>query len=290
MLTESQSVTGSEATHLPTNSERPMPSDELTGLPYPILPTYISPTTPRGYDENYHHHFYYRRDPDLEGGIKTSQVLRNPENIPYDVISGLAVRMSRGQMLPVGTHDLLHKRFGAGPQLPRTQDAKFYTAVLACSGVISRYALDLTKPNGQELVVMSSEQFSYMSSPGTLQTEKQSIDRPSHHRRAVIGSFFLRYAVARDLTHITERVIDEFLNTQSRARKTELGGLILREAIYQSIEPMKSQYSELHRLGFVSGAHQDLRVNVSKFIKTRPIAHIESELISGLDKSYTTAA
>ncbi len=271
-------------------SIRVMPTDPLTGLPYPILPIDITSKTPRDCDRNYHHHFYFRTDPDLEGDLRVNgYMVRTPEEIPLEFISGLAVRMSRGQQLATGTHDEAHKRFRAGPELPRTQADKFRIAALASASVTSQFALDFSRPAGKELVRMKRADREYFFESGSLIAEKHNIDRPAQHRKAVIGSFFLRYAAAQNLTHVTDKVIDEFLNTTVMRRKIELGGLILSQAVEQSIEPILPVYANLNTLGMVPPARPRLRASVKKLIRLRTSRQIVQALTLGLEESLAAA-
>lgn len=265
-------------------SIRVMPTDPMTGLPYPILPVNLPPKVDRDCQTNYHHHFYFRTDRDLESDLRPNGfMVRTPEDIPLEFISGLAVRMSRGQILAVGTHDEAHKRFRAGPEPPRNQADKFRIAALASASVTSQFALDFTRSPGQELVRMKRDEMEYFFESGSLIAEKHHIDRPAQHRKAVIGSFFLRYAAAQNLTHITNKVVDEFLNTTDARRRIELGGLILSQAVDQSIEPILPIYASLNTLGIVPPARPSLRESVKKLIRVRPVSQIVKELTTSLD-------
>lgn len=265
-----------------------MPSDPLTGLPYPIWPTGLTPRTHRDCRINYHHHFYYKNDKDLLGGRTYS--LLNPENIPLDEISGLAVRMSRGQLLPVGDHEELHRRFRAGPEPPRNRAAKFHTVVLACAGVVPHFGLDLSRPIGEEIIELSKAQTAYFLGPRVLLAEKQYVDGAAYIRRATIGSFMLRYAAAQDLQHVSHRVVKEFLSTTDLARRIELGGLIMRDAISQSVEPIMPAYNTLRGEGMVPPVGPDLRASVRKLIKARPVTCMLSELSARLAVAYPAVA
>lgn len=260
-----------------------VPTDPVTGLPHAILPVYVAPHPNQSRTVNYHHHFYNRRHPDLEGDLKLrDEHFQNPENIPLDVIAGLAVRMSRGQQLPIGTHGLVHRRYAQGPKLPHTTDEKFVTAVKACSGVVSRWALDVTAPRGQELVYMNDEVFERVVSPKLLCTERANHDMLAEDRRRVLGSFFLRYAAAQDLKHIAERHVDEFLNTSNDKRRLSLGNYILREAIEVSIAPLVPVYRELKGQGMIQPGRPHMRTTVWNFVnlsyRARAVPVLEESL------------
>lgn len=244
-----------------------IPIDPVTGLPHAILPMYVAPHPNHRRTVNYHHHFYNRRHPDLEGDLRlTDDHFQNPENIPLDAIAGLAVRMSRGQQLPIGTHELIHRRYAQGPKLPHTIDEKFVTAVKACSGVVSRWALDVTAPKGRELVYMDDIVFEKVASPKLLCVERANHDKLANDRRRVLGNFFLRYAALQDLGHISERHIDEFLNTADDKRRLAVGNYILREAVEVSIAPLVPMYRELKQQGMVQPGKSDLSTAIWKYV------------------------
>lgn len=244
-----------------------MSTDPQTGLPYAILPRdpeYMDVS--RG-PTSYHHHFYNRRHPDLEGDHRlTNRHFDDPELIPMDVIAGFAVRISRGQRLPVWLHRRTHDHYPTGPKLPHTIDEKFVTAAKACGGVVSRWALDLSSPYRNKLVHMDDDLFERVASPRLLCTERVYADKPADHRRKILGSFFLRYAATRDLSHISEKVVDEFLGTRDDARRLELGGLVLREAMEMSLAPVLPIYRDLKAQGMVHPGRPDIRTTVWKYV------------------------
>lgn len=253
---------------------RHMPTDPETGLPHVILPG--NPTSVDGspVESNYHHHFYNRRDPDLEGRYRlTFEQLRNPELIPFHTIAGLAVRISRGQLLPVPTHKLGHEYFPLGPVLPHTIPDKFTTAVKACSGLASRLALDVTSGTEPQLVYMDDYTFERVASPGVLYTEKAYHGGLAIHRKQILGSFFVRHAAKQDLSHISGAVVDEFLHTSNDEQRLALGKLILAEAVEIGIEPILADYVLLRAKGMVHPARPSLRKVVWNCIapERRPI-------------------
>lgn len=244
-----------------------MPTDEVTGLPYAILPKDFTYAAELDGAVNYHHHFYNRRHPDLEGEYRLSaEQLANPEDIPFPVIAGFAVRISRGQRLPMTLHQLAHRRFPIGPILPHTIDEKFITAVKACSGVVSRMALDVTAPEGKQLIRMNDETFMKVASPKLLCTERVFYDKPANHRRRILGNFFLRYAVRQDLSHVSERQIDEFLHTDNAAARLAVGHAILREAMEVGLAPVIPMVRELKAQGMVQPGRPDVSTAVWKYV------------------------
>jgi len=241
----------------------PTPTDEITGLPHLILPYDVEPEL--SWDD-YHHHFFPRRslEPVLEKGAS-----RDPEDLPLDTLADLAVRMSRGQLLARGVHMEAHRKRG-GPRLPKTLDEKFNTVVAACSGVVSRFALDVRLPADKALVYMDDDTFAKVADPKVLCTERAFYDRPANYRRRVFGSFLMRCSLEQDLTQaISPRVIDLFLDaveTNNEARKAELGNLILKEALEVRLAPIEPIHRELRRQGLVQPRRTDLRTATRKLL------------------------
>lgn len=196
----------------------PIPTDEITGLPHPILPYDVEPEL--SWDD-YHHHFFPRRD--LEP-VRERGVNREPEDIPLDALADLAVRMSRGQLMARGVHIATHRK-RSGPQLPGTLGEKFSTTVAACSGIVSRFALDVRLPPDKALVYMRDDMFAKVADPKVLCTERAYYDRPANYRRRIFGSFLIRFSLEQDLMQtVSSRVIDLFLDaveTNNEARKAE---------------------------------------------------------------------
>jgi len=245
-----------------------MPTDEITGLPHVIYPPDLSYVNASYPEVTFHHHFYNRRHPDLEGPkALPGHLLNHPEDIPLPRIAGLAVRMSRGQRLPAELHKLVHEKFPLGPELPNTLDDKFFTAVLACSGVVSRWAIDVTTNKNDEIkyVYMNDDVFSKVASPKLLCTERAYQDRAADQRRRVLGNFFLRYAIKQDL-NVPDNKINEFLFTTDDDRLRLIGHEILKEAMEACIAPVLPIYRDLKLQGMVRPGRPDLRKSVWKYI------------------------
>lgn len=223
------------------------PTCEATGLPHPIL-IYNHPENRSSGLVNYDHTFFDRNSPELRDD------------------AGLAVRMSRGQMLPMWLHRRKHERL-SGPQLPQTREDKFTVAVKACAGVVSRWAIDLRRPDDELLVYMDDETFSYVTDHKRLHYEQALKPRGALHREKIIGQFFIKYALEQDLSHVSESVIEEFLGTQDSLRKKEIGNFLLNEALDVSLAPVLSMHRTLLDGGMVQPGRAKLRPAVSRMIR-----------------------
>lgn len=225
----------------------PTPTCEVTGLPHPIL-IYDHPLNQASGIKNYDHSFFDRYDPALCDD------------------AGLAVRMSRGQILPTWLHRRKHERL-SGPVLPQTRDEKFEVAVKACAGVISRWAVDLRRPDDDLLTYMDDQTFAYVTDVQRLHYEQALRPRGALHREKTIGSFFMKYALEQDLGHISSSLIDEFLSTINESRKKEIGNFMLAEALDASLAPVLSMHRNLIMEGMVQSSRTKLRPAVTRMIK-----------------------
>ena len=223
------------------------PTCEVTGLPHPIL-IYHHPEIQTNGTPNYDHTFFDRKDPALLDD------------------AGLAVRMSRGQVLPIWLHRLKHDRLN-GPALPQTREEKFTVAVKACAGVVSRWAIDLRRPDDDLLVYMNDTTFDYVTDSRRMHYERALKPQGAHHREKVIGSFFIKYALEQDLSHVSASLIDEFLATPNEFRKKEIGNFILNKALDVSLAPVLSMHRTLIGEGMVQPSRTKLRPAVSRMIR-----------------------
>jgi hypothetical protein len=235
-------------------AEMPVPVCEVTGLPHLVLP--YNSTRQEVQPENFDHSWYPRMSPELQDD------------------AGIALRMSRGQMLPMWLHERKHQTL-TGPQLPTVRAAKFEAAVKGCAGVASRWAIDLRIGGDDKLVYMDDETFNRVTDRRSVGIERAWYHRPANYRRGVIGDFFIRYALEQDLSHISLVLIDEFLSTTDEKRKKELGNFMLKEALDISLEPIVPIHRSLRAEGCVQSGRPDVTTVVRKFLRksTLPMYH-----------------
>lgn len=231
----------------------PSPVDAQTGLPLPILPVEAPSSQMAHLWEDYHHHWFTRRDPRLRGA------------------GGLSLRYSYGQELPRWQHDVYHARF-SGPPLPDKDngDEQFRLAVLGCAGLIGPYAVDVTADNWQEPVRMTADQYTYVADPRRLHIETYGPKR-ARSVRIHLGKFFAAHAIEQEgLAYVTPRAIKQFLSTKDPARKRELGNLLLGESIELAVaplKPVKKAFAEAYDRPDIHG--WDLGREVRKFFLRR---------------------
>lgn len=243
-------------------AEMRTPTDPETGLPYAILPLQSQDHEDVFWD--YHHHFFPRRHPLLLPAHFRDSV-QAPESFTLTELAALAVRVSRGQLLPRQTHELGHKRL-LGPELPETLEEQFITVSKACAGVVSRWAIDLRRPADDLLVYMDEDTFDRVASPKKLCTERAYYDKPADYRRRIIGSFIVKYAIEQDLSHVSPTLIHEFLDTGNDDRRHELGNFLIKEALEVGMAPVLPQHHELKRKGLIQPGKRDARTAIKKYI------------------------
>lgn len=226
----------------------PSPTDEQTGLPLLTLPVDTPRSQFKGLHENYHHKWFRRYDPRLRS------------------YGGLSLKYSFGQQMPTWQHELLH-RLDGGPPLPdkEDQDEQFRLAVLGCAALVSPYAIDVTRDNWQEPVLMTADQYAYVTDPRRVHIETYSLRR-ARVVRTYLGKFFASFVLEQELTSITPRTIKAFVHTKDPVRRRELGNLLLREAVEAAVEPLKPikyAFAEAYDRPDVHG--WDLGLKVRKF-------------------------
>jgi hypothetical protein len=238
------------------SEQRQFPIDDLTGLPYAVLTVGGQRDIPFQGVTNHHHANYPRQHLDLEGKMALSgggNVLQNLDALSLGKLGGLAVRVSRTQRMVPELHQLAHKKFPKGPPVPHELHDKFITAVKNCAGVVPRIAVDVTAPEGRELVHMHDDTFNHVAHPWNLHPEEYYFKRPSGYQQRILGSFFLRFAAEQDISHISLRIIDEFLYTSDPVKRMNRGKFILREAMEVSVATVIPEHQALKRLGMTQG-------------------------------------
>lgn len=255
------------------------PTDSYTGLPHPILP-YEADAPAILQFEDYHHHNFPRRARELTPKHNLNPNAQ-PEDYGLEDIASIAVRVCRGQLLARYVHEAGHKKL-LGPHLPTTVDEKYIHVTKACSGLVSRWAIDLRRPEDDLLVYMGDTTFNKVADPRVLCGERYYYDRPANFRRRIIGSFLLQYAVQQDLSHVSPLVIDEFLGTRCTERRTELGNLLLWDALELSLAPVLPLHNELKKQGMVQPGKADMRSAIKKFIHPERVPAYHASLTAKL--------
>lgn len=244
------------------------PKDELTGLPLPIIITDPFHGNSNSTFVDYHHSFHPARD------------------LIHGDDAQVALRRSRGQNLPRWLHEHYHKYF-AGPEFPESREEIFGTVVLACAGVVPRQAIFFGGNEGAPKIVNLRESVTRQIVVKSVRHEAEKREQPLDYYRAQIGMFFANYAIEQSIEEVvSSRVIDEFLYTNQRNRRQELGNLLLREGIKMSVEPLVPVHNELKKEGLIARRQSDLTARVQDFFvrSRRKDYHI------ALEKKWLAAA
>lgn len=224
----------------------PAPVDIETGLPFLVVGESANPT-----DLNYHHPWFPRRHKELLADHGPSCEL-DTESLNLSQLGGIALRMSYGQLTARDLHVEFHKRY-AGPPIPSTVAQKFVAAVKGCSGILPRYAVKFGGGYEGEHVVLNNNlyedmlmkrrvfpEYHYARPDGNRYYDKE-------HCRSIVGDFFVRYALMQDLSGAPDKVVSEFLTTDNARKRKELGGLLLRDVLSASAEPLRPVYNNLKK-------------------------------------------
>lgn len=197
------------------SSEKPLAfTDEVTGLPLPILP--LATPGEEGQRSDAHHAFY-EKELFLNGTPGTR-----------------AVRFSRLQYGPRYYHNRYHSMF-KGAALPENEFQEFTLTVLGFAGYVPDEAVD-TSGTEPKKVVMSQAQRHHLQLPGILRTEHRK------GRKAEIGQYLMSYALGGDTEFGKDLIKEEFIMTTNSRRKRELGFWLVSQAIESAVEPINPLY------------------------------------------------
>jgi hypothetical protein len=248
-----------------------LPTHEASGLPLTILgiePPLSNAETWYDYD-----HRYYPA---------SCRQLKN-----WD---GLAVRFSSGQDLPRWLHNRKHKVFPEGPKLPVSREEKYNSVLLNILKYVPRQAIDLTRAYDYRVREMSDRQIEELVTSRAIHIDSDNRRRQDKFYRNTIGRFIAQQAVEQEMSHISPKLVDEFLNTPDSRRRVELGNLFLADSVESSVEPIVRKRRELLDQGLVQLSRQDPVTTARKlFIKSRFVEYLP-ELARRLSGEYESPA
>jgi len=239
------------------------PSDELTGLPLPVLMSgsdFMLPgKMPRR--TNYHHHFHPEKSIELgydESGVKLHK--SDPVRV-----EGFALRYSRGQQLPVWLHDRYHDIF-SGPELPKSSLDKFTRVVLACAGVVPTMALDLSVPGEFKEVRLTSRQHEFIRR----RIYFEGAASKTRSKRSSIGKYIAEYSLQNALDSVLTEAeirkrVKEFLKPRSEVQRVHAGRFILGQVVDASVVNLVGIHNEAKKEGMVKKGKKSLGEVALKF-------------------------
>lgn len=211
------------------------PTDELTGLPLPLVPL-----DDFGPEPNWHHHFHPKKDPALTKGA-----------------GGYAVRQCRIQRYAFDLHTGEYHAHFSGPPLPRTIEEKFVTTVMAVAGYMPHEAIDM-RGGRPQIVPLSHDQKRRLQTSGEIKIGAE----------ALIRRFMKDYVLNNGIDAIDASglAVEEFIVTTDEARRRELGHNLLGLVIDKAAEPADEIYYQAKKKELLK---PNLAGNVQRFIKSK---------------------
>jgi hypothetical protein len=195
------------------SAELVTPTDELTGLPLPIVPI-ENPVRP-----DWHHHFHPRLSPRLV----------NKEG-------GSALRAVRLQRVDYDAHHRGYHRYFDGPKLPKKMNDRFGLIIMSAAGYIPEQGLDFT--DGEPAIVDLTEE-------QAAELRKQiKVGSPTS-----IRYFIQDYVISQKLedVNVNETTIEEFISTKNEERRRVLGHTLLGLVTKKATEPLDENYHRIRQ-------------------------------------------
>lgn len=191
-------------------AERITPTDELTGLPLPVVPVQ-HPERP-----DWHHHFHPRRSPLLQD------------------LGGQAVRSVRVQKVDYRRHHYDYHNEYLGPPLPKTEKEQFATVIMAATGYMPTEAIAF-KNHKPRVTKLHYDIRKRLQTSGEIKVD---------HKGAV-SEFIRQYVLAQNIQDINfnDLKVDEFLNTENTERRRVLGHTLLGLYTDKATEVVDETYS-----------------------------------------------
>ncbi len=218
--------------------------------------------------EDYDHSWYYSSSPDL----------KDP--------GGKAVRNSMGQVIPRRIHKIKNSRFGGLVWLPHTNTEKFVATIAGITGVASRWAVDVRRPDNDLLVYLDDTEFEFLTDKKRFHRQEALKDSQANRNRNVIGLFLVSYAIERGVRGIiSDKLIDQFLNTEDEINRKMIGNFILKSAITENVSQLNINHSALKAKGLVRPDAFNPSIAVWKYIKKAKLPDYYSAMTEKLLKS-----
>jgi hypothetical protein len=207
-------------------AELQAPIDRITGLPYPIAPGCRELPEDKPEDADLHHGFFQGRDPLLK-----------------DTLAGIALRNCAIQLIERPVHVAVHQWYGETAGLPTEEDDAFSRTLAAVAGVIPDMVSDFS--TGEPVVrPATSKEQAFLRTPSPEDVFGYKYMRYNY---SPILEFYADFVSRRDLSHVPQARIEEFLTTANMERKRMLGARLLSNAAAVASDPIREQYYSLRR-------------------------------------------
>jgi hypothetical protein len=242
------------------------PKDEVTSLPLAVLmhsDDFYAVRRDNQLPVNFHHHFHPKISPELGYDEKNQKLTSGSA----ERIEGIAVRQSRGQMMPRWLHTRYHNTF-SGPELPGDSKAKFTAVVLACAGVVPRQAISLYEIGGYDVVDLSDKEHDFIRR--RIHFEGAESAKARYNKKDNIGKFLARYAIDNTLEGLLNESdikakVDQFLVPKSESARREAGRFILEHAVDASVASLIDLHQRATEEGMVKKSRRKLGEVVLKY-------------------------
>jgi hypothetical protein len=233
-----------------------IPTDELTGLPYPIFfgPEHLA------LEKDFHHGWH--------SAVQVKQT--------YIPIVANALRSSRGYKVPKKFHEGAsslgyHSRLKGSVELPVSTSDVFEKVVLGCARVVPRQAIDLRVQGELKLATLEDDQHKFLADPVRTYVEYEYGNVLNREKsRDFLGSFFTYYAL-NSMLEESNVATDcmEILNASELKVRRRLGQQMMHgilKTIDDLLEPVEYLYNEAQTEGMVPEGEVDLNNTVRQFL------------------------
>ena len=218
------------------------PRDPEFGLPLPIAPNVRKAPDNTPDAINSHHTWHPSTDERLLAPAHWKSSSYDPQH-PTRTLGGWALRNSRLQEVDRNYHNFglnAYHEYYLGPEIPEDEDEQFQLVVLACAGLIPREGLDMTGDE-PKTVILTTAQRMVLSRPGKDKYGYQNM-RFVHDP---VQRFLSDYVLRRQLAHISQLMIEEFLDPRiSEKRRRQLGHQLLSKQVEVATEAVRPLYEE----------------------------------------------
>lgn len=213
------------------------PSDELTGLPYPIII----------HDENLPTHRYDQAD--------SHHAFHPWYKLRSRGAGATALRNCRIELVDTRHHNQgkgSYHAFYDGPIIPTDPIEQFKTGVYACAGYIPDYGIDMSSGE-PEIVEITSRQRAILRTPSD---EDEFGYRYLTYRYDPLRKFFAEIALQQDFSVMDDLKLEEFLQTKDESRKQHLSRWLIAQATERAAESIEADFREAHAEGRLHPAMQ----------------------------------
>lgn len=236
------------------------PVDEVTGVPLLLHPA-ENPKDRHLYPDDKHHPWHPKNSPLVKTGTT----------------AGEALRASRVQVASYYVHHLEYHRNYFGPELPTDDASRFKLIVLTAAGYIPERAVVFNSPRKPRTLKLTSEERINIWESNLIK-----VDCPDSVR-----NFLKEYSFNQDFSDVKESAIDEFLNTNNRVKKWELGNALLANSVYKATMPLRGVFEQAYKSELIPPVRTK---RVTKFVMDAlNIDHNRDRLINELGRRLLLA-